>query len=226
MINIIPSKKTITSRIKCISIIILLLSLLMLNINLLSADENNEWTATLNITTDNELSDTIIFGEKSNASNNKDSFDMPKPPAPQPPYIRAWFNTDLTSPYNLLWEEYKTDSSETNTWHFTIDYEDTTESESTTTITWDKSILKTTDYTHINLTYNNEVVATMLTEDSYSYTQQVGNSYDFQITCQTAELLPNEKEENNETNPFFIIAPLLIIIMIGIIVIYWMKNKK
>ncbi len=191
----------------------------------LSAQENQVWTTTLTITTNTNLSDTLVFGEKNNASNDKDSFDMPKPPAPQTPYIRAWFNTELTSPYNMLWEEYKTISSKTNTWNFTINYEDTTESETTTTIMWDKSNLKNTDYTFINLTYNNEVVANMLTEDSYSYTQQVGNSYDFQITCQKTEELPDEIEENNGTNPLLFIAPILILIIIGIIVLYWKKNK-
>ena len=197
----------------------------MVNIPL-SAEENKEWTTTLTINTSADLSDTLVFGEKNNASNNKDQFDMPKPPAPQTPYIRAWFQTTLDMPYDRLWEEYKTTSSETNTWNFTITYEDTTESETTTTINWDKSILKNTDYTSINLSYNNEVIANMMTEDSYSYTQQVGNSYDFKITGQKTEEIPDEKEENNETNPLLLFLPILIIIIIGIIVLYWKKNKN
>ena len=65
------------------------------------------WSETLNFNEPGSSVDYVIFGEGSDASDGQDSYDTPKPPAGFPPYIRALFTTNISSPYDILWEEYK-----------------------------------------------------------------------------------------------------------------------
>jgi len=67
------------------------------------------WNVTLNFNEDNGNRDYVVFGEAPDANDGEppDSYDMPKPPAPQPPYIRAWFDDNLPIPYDKLGEDYR-----------------------------------------------------------------------------------------------------------------------
>ena len=58
-----------------------------------ASDEDILWSLTVHVEAEGNLKDHVVVGEALNASNGKDLLDMPKPPSPQPPYIRIWLVT-------------------------------------------------------------------------------------------------------------------------------------
>lgn len=161
-----------------------------------AADEDIEWSIQLNIKPDEGANDTLIFGEVSDASNDKDEYDVPKPPAPQSPHIRAWFNTNLDPPYNLLWEEYRKYPDNYNVWNFTIMWTPENDLSTSVNIYWDISQVSNTEYSSTHLYKNNSNVADMMTDDSYTYLHSANTPYTFQIISQSEENPPNNP------NPF------------------------
>jgi len=67
------------------------------------------WTVNLHFKkqTNPAINDDVYFGEKINAFDGIDTYDVPKPGIPPTPYIYAYFVTNLVSPYNYLWEDYQ-----------------------------------------------------------------------------------------------------------------------
>ena len=65
------------------------------------------WSVTINFNEPGSAFTSVIFGEGPDASDGQDIYDVPKPPSPGHPYIRAWFDAGLATPYNELWADYR-----------------------------------------------------------------------------------------------------------------------
>jgi len=209
--------------------ILVLLSLVcfsLLNNSFCFAVEQEEWDVTMTITASNGLLDTLVFGERYNASDGKDNYDMPKPPAPQPPYVRTWFRTDLSLPHNMLWEEYRSFPSLSNTWDFIVRYEDASENSSIVTLSWDHHMVQKTKYEYMNLSFNDQVVADMLSEQSYSYTQLVGTSQPFRIICEGIIDSNNEGEQDTANMLIPVMIIVLFLFIVVLIYMYYIKKRK
>ena len=191
-------------------------------INNTKASENTaEWQVTLNITGSDGTKDTVVFGEKNDASNAKDQYDTPKPPAPQVPYIRALFNTDLEEPYNTLWEDYRALSEDSKTWNLTVIWVSDNSSTTNITISWETSKVLESGYDSFYL-HNAEIID-MKTNSNYQYTSSNSEPHSFQIILQNKEL--NGTSDTNNITSILLIGLIIVIIIIIIVAVYIKKRK-
>ena len=73
-----------------------------------ASSENIAWDVTIRATESGGRGDDVVFGEALDASDEEDEYDKTKPPfPPQLPFIAARFDTNLDSPYNELWYNYR-----------------------------------------------------------------------------------------------------------------------
>jgi hypothetical protein len=152
----------------------------------LALDETVPWNMTLRITESYGAGNMIILGEKPDASDGLDQYDLPEPPAPpQFPYIRSWFVTSFALPFNSLLQEYKSTTSDRAIWNLSIVWMPASENQSITTVRllWDPAQVPT-NHTHSFLLYENDVmVANMITNTSFSFSTN-GSLHRFQIIYQ------------------------------------------
>ena len=190
-------------------------------INNTKASENTmEWQVKLEITESNGTKDTVVFGEKNNASDGKDQYDEPKPPTPQIPYTRAWFNTDLEEPYKTLWYDYRTLSEDYKLWNLTIICVSENSSKTNIIISWKTSEVLASGYDLIYL-YTPDIVD-MKTNNNYQFTSSNYEPHNFQIILQNKEL--NGTSDTNNISSSLIIGFIITIVII-IIAVYIMKRK-
>ena len=191
-------------------------------INNTKASENTaEWQVTLEISESNGIKDTVVFGEKIGASNGKDEYDMPKPPAPQIPYTRAWFNTDLEEPYNILWEDYKALSEDYKAWNLTVIWISENSSTTNVTISWKISEVLASGYDLVYL-YTPDILD-MKVNSNYQFTSSNSEPYNFQIILENKEL--NGTSDTNNISSTLLIGLIIVIIIIIIIAVYIKKRK-
>ena len=191
-------------------------------INNTKASENTvDWQVTLNIIGSDGTKDTVIFGEKNNASDGKDQEDLPKPPAPQIPYIRASFTTNLEEPYNTLWYDYRALSEDSKTWNLTIIWVSDNSSTTNITISWEISEILPSGYELVYL-YTPDIVD-MKTNSNYQFTSSNSEPHNFQIILQNKEL--NGTSDTNDISSTLLIGLIIVIIIIIIIVVYIKKRK-
>jgi len=201
------------------SSIFTLSNLFFLN-NIKAYENNTEWQVTLNINGLDGTKDSLFFGEKNNASNGKDQYDMPKPPdPPQIPYIRAWFKTDLEEPYNILWADYRSLSKEYKIWNFTIIWIPENISQTEITISWEISEVLASGYDLFYL-YTPDIVD-MKTNNNYQFSSTGSEPHNFQIIIQNKDV--NQIETNNIS---YILVGLVIVIIIIIIIAVYIKKKR
>jgi len=186
-----------------------------------ASDKSTEWQITLNISEPDNASDTVTFGEKNAAAEGQDQYDIPKPPAPQEPYIRSWFTTSLDPPYNTLWEEYRALSDKDKVWNLTIIWISETSLQTDITISWDISGVKASDFDSINL-HNTDTI-NMMKETNYRFTANTNEPYNFQIITKNKTL--NETSDTNG-QPLLILTIVIILIILVIIYVYFKKIKK
>jgi len=189
-----------------------------------ATEEEGEWSLTLNITETNDLKDHVTLGEKIIASNGKDNYDMPKPPTPQQPYIRAWFKTSLDLPYNELWEEYREYPNNYNVWNFTVMWAPENDSSTSVTISWDTSHVINNEYTSTNLYSNDGLIADMITENNYTYLHSANTPYSFQVICQSETPSNGDTNETETNSTLPIILGIIIIIIIVVVLLWWRKK--
>ena len=110
------------------------------------------WEINLNIIETGENSDIVYFGEKTDASDGQDSYDVPKVGSPPPPpFIYAYSATSLATPYHRLWKDYRQHPDTYKQWNITIEWQpDGPEAGTDMTINWDNETLKTIEYVIIN----------------------------------------------------------------------------
>jgi len=157
----------------------------------------DEWNLTLEFNEPGSAYDNAFFGEKINASDGQDDYDVPKSPPSIPPYIRAWFKTDFSDPYDELWEEYKHYPDSYKDWNLTIQWVPSDYSSPTTiNISWNNSLLSNSEYTSVILydVGNGVNVSDMLVNNSYTFTCPALSLQNFKIICNT-NLPPNANDD-------------------------------
>jgi hypothetical protein len=203
-----------------ISSIFTLSNLFFIN-NTKASENTSEWQVTLNITGSDGTKDTVVFGEKIDASDGKDQEDLPKPPDPPIPFIRASFITNLEAPYNTLWEDYRALSEDSKTWNLTIIWVSDNNSTTNLTISWETSEVLASGYDSVYL--HNAKIIDMKTNSNYQYTSSNSEPQSFQIILQNKEL--NGASDTNNITSILLIALIIVIIIIIIIAVYIKKRK-
>ena len=137
-----------------------------------------EWDVTLNFNEYGGKLDYAVFGEAPDANDGPpaDSYDAPKPPAPQPPYVRAWFDDNLTMPYNKLWEDFRQYPDTNKTWDLYVKWECYNANLTNITISWDVGGFIGCEYNSVVLWRYDpfgmkwDLVADLLASNNYVYT--------------------------------------------------------
>jgi hypothetical protein len=138
------------------------------------------WEALLNFTGPYSTHDTLVFGEASDASDGQDVYDVPKASPPPAPYISAWFDAGLTTPYTRLWKDYRAYPDENKTWEMYVQWENT--GPDTITIEWNPNNLTSSEYNSVILRDVDLWIDTdMLTEHQYSYLADDSVIHNFQV---------------------------------------------
>jgi hypothetical protein len=131
------------------------------------------WSVTLNCNESGGTYDLVVFGEAPDAHDGppQDSYDTAKAPAPPPPFVRAWFNDNLLSPYDLLWKDYRRYPDTEKVWNLTIQWMPSSGSSPTTmTIHWNSNEIDDSEYTIISLcTETGTPLKNMLLNNNYSF---------------------------------------------------------
>ncbi len=159
------------------------------------------WDVTLNFNEPGSATDYTIFGEATDASDGQDSYDIPNPPPGIPPFIDAYFTTNLTSPYDKLLQEIKHYPDTYKVWNFTSWW--TGSSSTTVTISWNPDDVNASEYDSvvlylekIGLVWYNTTVEDMISNDNYSYTSGAFHQALFKIICMV-DLEPPEITDNS-----------------------------
>jgi hypothetical protein len=144
------------------------------------------WDVTLEFNEPGGSYDNVFLGEKTDASDGPDAYDVPKLPYSFPPYIRSWFQTNFPEPNDELWKEYKHGPDFNKTWNLTIQWVPSDYSSPTTlTISWNNVSFVNSEYFSIILydINNNVIVSDMMVNSSYIFTCSAITLQIFQIIC-------------------------------------------
>ena len=193
-------------------------------ISIVSAQQD-AWSLTLHITESAGSGNTIVLGGSPSASDGQDNLDLPEPPAPIPPYIRAWFTTPFSIPFNKLLHEYNNVPSQRMEWNLSFIWVSESENIPSTTISisWDPTQAAKSTYDSFQLYENNTAVANMLTENSYSF-PSYGTLHRFQIIGQSAST--NGTSEQSDMPVLPILLAIIVLVIVIIIALYCYKRKK
>jgi hypothetical protein len=149
------------------------------------------WDVTMSFTNAGSQNDNVIFGEAPDATDGPpaDSYDTPKSPPPMLPYIRAWFNDNLASPYDLLLKDYRHYPGTSKVWNLTVQWMPASGSSPTTiTMSWSLSEFSGCEYTYVNLTTDVGVVLqNMLVGNTYTFSCPAYAPQNFKIICSVTE---------------------------------------
>jgi hypothetical protein len=155
--------------------------------SVLFKDRNITWDVSISYNEPGGAYDTTVFGEAPDAHDGPpvDPYDVLKPPAPMPSYIRAWFDDNLPIPYNKLWKDYRHYPGITKVWDLTVRWvPDDDVSPTTITISWNPTIVDTSEYTSVNLcTSGGVVLKNMLIDSSYTFICPAEVNQIFKINC-------------------------------------------
>jgi hypothetical protein len=151
------------------------------------ASANIIWDVTINFSETGGAFDYTVFGECTDANDGPpaDSYDVAKPPAPMPPYIRAYFKDNLPTPYTNLWKDYRHYPATQKTWNLTIQWvPEDGESPTTITMTWNPTSVAQSEYSTVNLcTDSGTILQNMLTTNTYTFNSQANVLQKFKIIC-------------------------------------------
>jgi hypothetical protein len=154
---------------------------------IVSNDRAIVWNVTVSFNEPGGAYDTTIFGEAPDAHDGPppDIYDVVKPPAPIPPYIRAWFNDNLPAPYNLLWEDYRHYPGITKVWNLTVQWVPSDYVTPTTlTISWNPAAVNNAEYNIVRLCNSTGVtLKNMLVDSSYTFNCPANIPQIFKINC-------------------------------------------
>ena len=134
-------------------------------------DNSPPWAVTLTLRkqTNPSINDAVIFGEKADAFDGVDIYDVPKCGIPPAPYIYGYFATGLPSPYNHLWEDYRQFLHEKMTLDLFV-RSNTGEGTTNVIITWTIAQVASSEYDFVGL-YNaagTTLLANMKTTNTYT----------------------------------------------------------
>ena len=146
------------------------------------------WSVTLHCNESGGKYDDVTFGEAPDANDGPppDSYDTVKPPASPAPYVRAWFNDNLPSPYTLLWGDYRHYPDTKKIWNLTVQWMPSSGSSPTTvTIHWDIDEFDDSEYDLIFLcTEQGTQLINMLVSNHYSFSCPAYVPQCFKIICE------------------------------------------
>ena len=161
------------------------------------------WNATMNFNESGGAYDYAVFGEATDAYDGSppDSYDIAKPPAPMPPYIRVWFNDSLPSPYDALWKDYRHYPGESKVWNLTVQwFPQGSSSPQIITASWNRDEVDDSEYTSVYLCTSIGVpLQNMLVNNSYNFSCPAYIPQTFTIIC-TANQPPNTPSSPSPTN--------------------------
>jgi hypothetical protein len=164
------------------------------------------WNVTLNFTVPGIAYDYTEFGEATDANDGPpvDCYDIMKPPAPIPPFIRAWFNDNLPYPYNTLLMDCRHYPALYKVWDLTVQWVPSSGSSPTTvTMSWGSSEINTTEYVSITLcTTGGAPLKNMLLYNTYSFICPAFIPQTFKIICignQAPNIPSNPSPSNGST---------------------------
>ena len=166
-------------------------------LNTRSVYRDTEWEVTLTFTETSGKNDYVIFGEALDASDGLDSYDIPNPPGGVPPFIDAYFTTDLPWPHDTLLQEIKTYPDTYKQWNFSVFW---TGSDTTVTISWDTDEVDDSEYFSVALCDDTGAfLADMFNEDAYLFFCNAGSLLQFQIICRTNQI-PTANDDTYNTD--------------------------
>jgi len=146
------------------------------------SSEPTEWEAEIWITETGGRHDYIIIGEKLDASDDVDSYDVPKCPPPPSPFVRAYIYHDgLQYPYNILWFEYR-NSTENVYKEWKLRSMVFVSDPTNVIITWDKEDFCNSSYQNVFLCDSDgEVLVDMKIGENYTYESEAYSYNEFII---------------------------------------------
>ncbi len=159
-------------------------------INIVQADII--WKVTVNFNEPGGKIDTIVLGEAPDANDGppEDGYDTFKPPSPPAPYIRAYLDDTLTSPFNQLWYDYRQFPDTEKVWNLTVRWEPQDGVSSTTiTMSWGTAEVDDSEYTNVSLyTNTGGFLKNMLVDTSYTFDCPALVLQKFKIICSVIEV--------------------------------------
>jgi hypothetical protein len=194
--------------------------------SLIVSAQQDPWNLTLQITELSGSGNTVILGGSPNSSDDMDDLDKPEPPIPPIlPYIRAWFTTPFSIPFNKLLQEYKDIRSSRMEWNLSIIW--VSESENITptiiSINWDPTQATKSGFNLFKIYENETVVADLLTEHSYSFLSN-GTLHQFQIIGESSSTNNTTEQNYLEVRPISLGISVIVIIIIFAFFMY--KRKR
>ncbi len=224
-----PSKTFITTRILYLFFVICLIGTSMtilssINRSFFSVSaQENQWVFPIHFSETTGVEMTIVMKGSPNASDGQDNLDIPIPPPPMPPYLRAWFVTPFSIPFNNLLNESKRFPSDYASWNISVIWVPEVENASATTITisWDSSLAQQSTFDSLELYERNLSVADMLTDNSYSFPTNE-SIHHFQIIGQTI----NDKSRQNELPLLPILIGIIVMVLVSTITLFWYRRKN
>ena len=223
-----PSRTMIIKRIIFLILVICLIGTSLTSLSnrnrsffLVTAQEN-EWILPLHFAESSGREATIVMKGSINASEGQDNLDIPIPPPPMPPYLRAWFATPFSIPFNNLLNESKRLPSNKAIWNISVIWVPEVENASTTTITisWDPTLAQQSTYDSVQLYERNTSVANMYIDNHYTFPTN-GSIHHFQVIAQNTPDISGEDQL-----PILPITIIIIVLVLAIIIaLYWYKRK-
>ena len=173
------------------------------------------WDVTMNFINPTGQNDYAVFGEAPDAHDGPpaDSYDVAKPPAPMPPYIRTYLKDNLPAPYTNLWRDYRHYPDSAKVWNLSVKWEpEDGESPTTITMSWSTADVDESEYTSVNLCTNAGVVLqNMLVNNTYTFSCPAYVLQNFKIICSTSGNHPPvanpDSYSTNEDTTLTIAAP-------------------
>jgi hypothetical protein len=194
--------------------------------SLIVSAQQDPWNLTLQITEPSGSGNTVILGGSPNASDDTDDLDIAEPPTPPMlPYIRSWFTTPFSIPFNKLLQEYKYILSPRMEWNLSIVWVSESENVSPTTISinWDPTQAAKSGFTSFKVYENKTVVANLLTEHSYSFLSN-GTLHHFQIIGESSSTNSTTEQSDLEILPILLGISVIVIVIIFVFFMY--KRKR
>jgi hypothetical protein len=165
----------------------------------ISADDTIiQWECNLLCNDTSGCSDTVGFGEANTANDGPpaDAYDVAKPPTPLVPYVRAYFQDNLTVPYNALWKDFRHYPDVHKVWNLIIQWvPEDGQSPSMFTLSWNQDAILNSEYTVMSLCTNSgSFLANMRSESNYTFSAPAYVLQRFKIIAQRENLPPNQPE--------------------------------
>jgi len=172
------------------------------------------WDVTVNFDEPGGTNDYTVFGEATDAHDGPpaDAYDVLKPPAPMPSYIRTWLNDNLPFPYNKLWKDYRFYPDLYKVWNLTVLWvPEDDESPTEITISWSPAEVDESEYTTVNLcTQGGVILENMLINNNYAFSCPANIPQSFKILCYANEPpeVPSDPTPSNGSTGVLVNADL------------------